>query len=157
MAALDPTHGLVGLEAHDRFTTPAPEDGRLVGYVPAEPGWWAETVGEHFGDWAAAAAVLKNLGFPEEAKSWPIARLSTGERLRLALVRALLIGPKILLLDEPTAALDAASVAAVESLMATRIRAGVAVLWVTHDAGQGGRIARRQLVVEAGSVREEIS
>lgn len=55
---------------------------------PAEPGWWADTVGEHFGDWSAAAAVLTNLGFPEEAKSWPIARLSTGERLRLALVRA---------------------------------------------------------------------
>jgi phosphate-transporting ATPase len=124
--------------------------------VPAEPGWWTETVGEHFGDWTTAAVVLKNLGFPEEAKSWPIGRLSTGERLRLALVRALIIRPKVLLLDEPTAALDAASVAAVESLIATRIRAGLAVLWVTHDAGQARRIARRQLVVEAGSVREEI-
>ena len=88
--------------------------------------------------------------------SWPIARLSTGERLRLALVRALIIRPKVLLLDEPTAALDAASVAAVESLIATRIRTGLAVLWVTHDAGQARRIARRQLVVEAGSVRDEI-
>jgi phosphate-transporting ATPase len=125
--------------------------------VPAEPGWWTETVGEHFGDWTTAAAVLKNLGFPEEAKSWPIARLSTGERLRLALVRALIIRPKVLLLDEPTAALDAASVAAVESLIATRIRAGLAVLWVTHDTGQARRIARRQLAVEAGSVREEVS
>jgi len=124
--------------------------------VPAEPGWWAETVGEHFGDWTAAAAVLTKLGFPEEAKSWPIARLSTGERLRLALVRALIVGPKALLLDEPTAALDLASVEAVESLIADRIWAGLAVLWVTHDAGQAGRIARRQLVVEAGSVREEI-
>jgi phosphate-transporting ATPase len=102
------------------------------------------------------AAVLSSLGLPEEAKSWPIVRLSTGERLRLALVRALIIRPKVLLLDEPTAALDAASVAAVESLIATRIRAGLAVLWVTHDAGQARRIARRQLVVEAGSVREEI-
>jgi phosphate-transporting ATPase len=104
-----------------------------------------------------AAGVLKNLGFPEEAKSWPIARLSTGERLRLALVRALIIRPKVLLLDEPTAALDAASLAAVESLMATRIRAGLAVLWVTHDAGQARRIACRQLLVEAGRVREEVT
>jgi phosphate-transporting ATPase len=124
--------------------------------VPAEPGWWAETVGEHFGEWPAAATVLKNLGFSEEAKSWPIPRLSTGERLRLALVRALIIRPKVLLLDEPTAALDAASVAAVESLIATRIRAGLAVLWVTHDAGQAMRIACRQLAVEAGRVREEV-
>ena len=156
IADLDPNRGVVSLEGRDRSTIPGPEWRRLVGYVPAEPGWWTETVGEHFSDWTAAAAVLTDLGFPEEAKSWPIARLSTGERLRLALVRALIIRPKVLLLDEPTAALDAASVAAVESLIATRIRAGLAVLWVTHDAGQARRIARRQLVVAAGSVREEI-
>ena len=156
IADLDPNQGLVRLEGRDRSTMLGPEWRRVVGYVPAEPGWWAETVGEHFSDWTAATAVLAKLGFPAEAKSWPIARLSTGERLRVALVRALIVGPKVLLLDEPTAALDLASVAAVETLLADRIRAGLAVLWVTHDAGQAGRIARRQLVVEAGSVREEI-
>jgi putative ABC transport system ATP-binding protein len=156
VADLDPNQGLVSLEGRDRLTIPGPEWRRLVGYVPAEPGWWAETVGEHFGDWNAAAADLTNLGFPEEAKSWPIARLSTGERLRLALVRALIIRPNVLLLDEPTAALDTASLTAVEFLIASRIRAGLAVLWVTHDVGQAGRIARRQLAVEAGRVREEV-
>ena len=123
--------------------------------MPAEPGWWAETVGEHFADRAAAAVVLKNLGFPDETKTWPISRLSTGERLRLALVRALMMRPKVLLLDEPTAALDAASVAAVESLIAAEMRAGLAVLWVTHDPSQARRIADRQLVMEAGCLREE--
>jgi UDP-glucose/iron transport system ATP-binding protein len=156
IADLDPNQGLVSLEGRDRSTIPGPEWRRLVGYVPAEPGWWAETVGEHFGEWAAAAAVLTNLGLLEEAKSWPIARLSTGERLRLALVRALIIRPKVLLLDEPTAALDAASVAAVEAVIASQIRAGLAVLWVTHDTGQARRIARRQLAVEAGRVRKEV-
>ena len=106
IADLDPNHGLVRLENRDRATIPGPEWRRLVGYVPAEPGWWAETIGEHFGDWTAAAILLKDLGFPDEAKNWPIARLSTGERLRLALVRALIIRPKVLLLDEPTAALE---------------------------------------------------
>jgi ABC transporter len=47
-------------------------------------------------------------GISRGSEEWPIARLSTGERLRLALVRALIIRPKVMLLDEPTAALDAA-------------------------------------------------
>ena len=95
------------------------------------------------------------MGFSEATRTWPIARTSTGERLRLALVRALMARPKVLLLDEPTAALDAASEAAVESLISSRIQAGVAVLWVTHDEAQAKRIARRRLVVEAGRVCQE--
>ena len=156
IADLDPNEGLVCLDGRDRLTIAGPEWRRLVGYVPAEPGWWADTVGEHFSEWTAALPCVRELGFPEEAKAWPISRLSTGERLRLALVRALIVQPKVLLLDEPTAALDPVSVAAVESLIATRVRAGRAVLWVTHDDEQAKRIARRLLVVKAGQVWEEV-
>jgi putative ABC transport system ATP-binding protein len=156
IADLDPNEGIVCLEGRDRSTIPGPGWRRLVGYVPAEPGWWADTVGEHFSQWTAALALVRDLGFPEEAKGWPIVRLSTGERLRLALIRALVVRPKVLLLDEPTAALDPTSVAAVESLIATRVRAGLAVLWVTHDAEQAKRIAHRLLVVKSGQVREEV-
>jgi putative ABC transport system ATP-binding protein len=155
VADLDPNEGVVTLDGRDRSTIAGPEWRRLVGYVPAEPGWWADTVGEHFGEWTSALAFVKDLGFPEAAKGWPIIRLSTGERLRLALVRALMVRPRVLLLDEPTAALDAGSVTAVESLIKTHIEAGLAVLWVTHDAEQAKRVARRLLVVEAGQVREE--
>jgi phosphate-transporting ATPase len=128
-----------------------------VGYVPAEPGWWADTVGEHFSEWTAALPLVRKLGFPEEAKGWRITRLSTGERLRLALIRALIVRPKVLLLDEPTAALDPASMAAVESAIAARVREGLAVLWVTHDADQAKRIAHRLLVIEGRQVREEVA
>ena len=155
IADLDPNDGLVTLDGRDRSTIAAPEWRRLVGYVPAEPGWWAETAGDHLREWQAASAYLRNLGFSEETRTWPIARMSTGERLRLALVRALIMRPKVLLLDEPTAALDDASEAAVESLISSRIQTGLAVLWVTHDEAQGKRIARRRLVVEAGCVCEE--
>jgi phosphate-transporting ATPase len=157
IADLDPNEGLVRLDGRDRSTIGGPEWRRLVGYVPAEPGWWADMVGEHFNEWTAALPFVRELGFPEEAKAWPISRLSTGERLRLALIRALMVRPKVLLLDEPTAALDPASVAAVESLIADRMRAGLAVLWVTHDAEQAKRIAHRLLVVDGGQIGEEVS
>jgi putative ABC transport system ATP-binding protein len=156
IADLDPNEGLVTLDGRERSTIAGPEWRRLVGYVPAEPGWWADTVSEHFGAWTAALAFVRHLGFPEETKAWPITRLSTGERLRLAIIRALMVRPKVLLLDEPTAALDSTSVAAVESLIGTRIRAGLAVLWVTHDVEQAKRLAHRLLVVEGGQVREEV-
>lgn len=156
LADLDPNEGLVSLDGRDRTTMSGPEWRRLVGYLPAEPGWWAETVGEHFTNWAVAVVVAQALGFSEDCEDWPIARLSTGERLRLALVCALMVAPKVLLLDEPTAALDPASVRAVEELVSTHVRAGLAVLWVTHDVEQASRIAVRRLIVSAGQVREEV-
>ena len=156
LADLDPNEGLVCLDGRDRATMPGPEWRRLVGYLPAEPGWWADTVGDHFTSWAEAAVVARALGFTEDSEDWPIARLSTGERLRLALVRALLVGSKVLLLDEPTAALDPASVRAVEELISARVRAGLAVLWVTHDVEQARRVAVRRLIVSAGQMREEV-
>src|SRR5215468_3892368 len=116
IADLDPSEGLVILDGRDRSTIAGPEWRRLVGYVTAEPEWWADTVGEHFCDWTASLAFVTELGLPDAAKAWPITRLSTGERLRLALVRALMRRPKVLPLDEPTAALDATSAAAVEAL-----------------------------------------
>ena len=155
IADLDPNQGAITLDGRDRSTIAAPVWRHLVGYVPAEPGWWAETAGEHFREWETASVCLRKLGFSEEIKTWPIARMSTGERLRLALVRALMVRPKDLLLDEPTAALDDFSEAAVESLIFSRLQTGLAVLWVTHEDAQAKRVARRRLVVEAGRVCEE--
>ena len=157
LADLDPNDGLVCLSGRDRITMSGPEWRRLVGYVPAEPGWWGDTVGEHFADWTAALTVARELGFPDAVGTWQIARLSTGERLRLALVRALMVRPKVLLLDEPTAALDPALARVVEALIAARMRDGLAVLWVTHDGEQAMRIAARRLVVNNGQVREEMA
>lgn len=154
IADLDPNHGQVCLAGRPRESMTGPQWRRHVGYLPAEPGWWADTVGEHFPDWGRARPLLETLGLPDEARHWQLTRPSTGERLRLALVRALIAEPQLLLLDEPTAALDAAAVATVEGIIAERVAAGLTVLWVTHDQGQARRVARRLLRVEAGQVSE---
>src|ERR1700736_6356597 len=69
VADLDPNEGLVTLDGRDRSTISGPEWRRLVGYVPAEPGWWADTVGEDFGEWTAALAFVRDLGLAEPSKA----------------------------------------------------------------------------------------
>jgi ABC-type sulfate/molybdate transport systems ATPase subunit len=80
----------------------------------------------------------------------PLQRLSTGERQRLALLRALLRNPPVLLLDEPTGALDAASTALVEQELARRLADGLMLVLVTHDAQQAARLATRRFELQQG-------
>lgn len=155
IADLDPAEGRVTWDGTERTAMPAPHWRRLVGFVPAEPGWWADTVAEHFADWAGAAPLARRLLLPEDIGQATVARLSTGERQRLALIRALLEAPRVLLLDEPTAALDAASRDRVEEMLAERRREGLALLWVTHDPAQAARVAMRTLTITAGTVTED--
>ncbi len=154
IADLDPNSGEVLLDGTARQDMTAPLWRRQVGYVPAESGWWADRIGEHFADWPRALPLVQRLGLPAASEDWPVARASTGERARLALVRALMAGPQVLLLDEPTAALDPASAAAVEALVAECRAKGLSVLWVSHDAAQAARVSKRWLVIEAGEVRQ---
>jgi ABC-type iron transport system FetAB ATPase subunit len=87
---------------------------------------------------------------------WQVSRLSTGEKQRLALARALMNQPRVLLLDEPTASLDAANTQVVEALIAGYRRdSGTAVLWVSHDAEQAARVADRQLQLSAQGIEEQ--
>lgn len=84
----------------------------------------------------------------------PARVLSAGEQQRLALVRALSLEPEVLLLDEPTASLDPATVAAIESLIRTADGQGVKIVLVTHDIGQARRIADEVVFVHHGRIAE---
>jgi ABC-type iron transport system FetAB ATPase subunit len=152
IADLDPNDGEVWLDDLARASVSAPEWRRRVIYLSAEAGWWNPRVGEHFEPTAAdaAKALAGRLGLGEALFDAPVAQLSTGEKQRFALVRALLRDPAVLLLDEPTGPLDQESVARVEAVLAERLAAGTALILVTHDAAQATRLGTRHYIMGAG-------
>ena len=81
--------------------------------------------------------------------------LSGGEAARVAIARALVRDPGVLLLDEPTAALDGEASAAVEALVRDLAARGLAILVVTHDEASAARVAARAARLDAGRVRLE--
>jgi ABC-type iron transport system FetAB ATPase subunit len=153
IADLDPNQGSVWLDGRERDTFTPPVWRRQVMYVPAESGWWSEQVAAHFTDLAAAGGLASRLDLKPELFDGPVLRLSTGEKQRLALIRALLLAPPVLLLDEPTSGLDEASQAMTEQLLRERLADGVALLLVSHDRAQAARLGRRQFIMEAGRLR----
>lgn len=82
---------------------------------------------------AGAAELLRRLGIPERLWDLPPATFSGGEQQRINIARGLLRDLPVLLLDEPTASLDAASKAAVVELITEKQSRGAAILAVCHD------------------------
>lgn len=80
----------------------------------------------------------------------PARTLSGGEQQRLAIARALINRPDLLMLDEPTASLDPASTRVVEEMIAATRLAGVTLVLVTHDAGQARRLADDVAFLQGG-------
>ncbi len=154
---LDPNEGRVSLDDRERRSMPARSWRRLLAYLPAESGWWASDVASHMHDAGAAKALLPAVKLPADALDWQVPRLSTGERQRLALVRALILEPEVLLLDEPTAALDPEAEAAVEALFTDFLTTGKSLILVTHNAAQADRLASHSLTIDKGRLLEEAS
>ncbi len=152
IADLDPNTGNLRTQSGVRAEMSGPVWRRKVAYLPAESGWWADTVAAHFEH--PEQADLTSLGLPPEAMGWEVARLSSGERQRLAFLRLLERAPDVLLLDEPTAPLDAENTALFESRLKRCMAAGTSVLLVTHDPAQSARMAERHFVFSEGQLRE---
>jgi ABC-type iron transport system FetAB ATPase subunit len=148
---LDPNTGNVALGEKARAAMSASEWRKRVALVPGDSGWWSDRVRDHFPDKPEVAGLIEKLGLGG-ALEWEVGRLSTGERQRLALARALCLRPQVLLLDEPTASLDEHATELVEDLIHERCRHGMALLVVTHDRRQAERIAKRLLRMIDGRI-----
>lgn len=101
-----------------------------------------------------AEAFLTRVGLLEKAHAMP-AQLSGGQKQRVALVRAMLMHPEMLLLDEITAALDPEMVREVLNVVLDLARDGVTMAIVTHEMRFAEAVADRVVFLEGGNILEQ--
>lgn len=154
LADLEPHQGEVWLGELNQQACPAHLWRQHVRLVSAESQWWSDQVRDHFpADYAADD--WPQLGLPATALDWAVSRLSSGEKQRLGLLRALAWPLQALLLDEPTANLDPATTLQVEAWLLDQIRQhGWPVFWIAHDPAQVARVADHRLVLQQGRMQE---
>ena len=153
----DPDQGTVRFHGTDVRELDPLELRRRVGLVPQLPAPVPGSVADNvaFGPRLHGQDVdpeppLRLAGLDPSFADRDASRLSVGEQQRVMLARALALEPEVLLLDEPTASLDAAATGAVEdALQGLR---GVSLVLVTHDRGQAERLAERTIELHEGRV-----
>jgi heme exporter protein A len=84
-----------------------------------------------------------------------VGTLSRGQRQRIALARALVHNPSVLLLDEPLSGLDAAAMKSTEEILVSEAARGSIVIVVSHDAGLSDRLAGRRVQLAAGRIVQD--
>jgi len=154
-----PTAGRIELEGRDVRELDPRVLRRRVGLVTQRPVMLAGTVAENLALGLADPApprlddALRATGLePDAFLARSATELSGGEAARVAVARALVRGPGVLLLDEPTAGLDHRAAAAVEALIVRLAAHGTTVLVVTHDEAQGRRVATRAVRLRDGRI-----
>jgi len=103
---------------------------------------------------AEAMALLKRIGLERKAKEYPD-RLSGGQQQRVAIVRALAMGPMVMLLDEITSALDPELVSEVLAIVRDLAAEGMTMLLATHEMGFAREVASKICFLFDGRVHEE--
>jgi putative ABC transport system ATP-binding protein len=153
----DPDAGVVRFHGTDVRELDPLELRRRVGLVPQLPAPVPGSVADNIGFGPSLdgrdvdpEAPVRLAGLDPSFLDRDASRLSVGEQQRVMLARALALEPEVLLLDEPTASLDAAATEAVES--ALRDLHGVSLILVTHDPGQADRLAERTIQLSDGRI-----
>jgi polar amino acid transport system ATP-binding protein len=101
-----------------------------------------------------AVELLKRIGLAEKADEFPD-RLSGGQQQRVAIVRALAMGPKLMLLDEITSALDPQLVSEVLGLVRELAEVGMTMIIATHEMSFAREVADKVCFLDAGVILEE--
>ena len=101
-----------------------------------------------------ARGLLRHIDLLNKADAFP-ASLSGGQKQRIAIIRAMMMSPKVLLFDEPTSALDPESIGDVLSLIREVADAGMTVMIVTHEMGFAKEIASRVIFLDGGKIIEQ--
>ena len=152
IADLDPNQGDIQLENKARESFSPDSWRKKVTYVPAESFWWSDLVSDHFTD---SNPPLEKLGLNPDSLNWTTSRLSSGEKQRLSILRAMDHDPKVLLLDEATANLDNTNRDAVESLVRELLGQDKIIIWVSHDKQQRQRMANKSFILSREGLQEE--
>ena len=103
---------------------------------------------------ARAIALLKRIGMEAKARDYPD-RLSGGQQQRVAIVRALAMDPKVMLLDEITSALDPELVSEVLDIVRDLARQGMTLMLATHEMGFAREVASKVCFLYEGRVHEQ--
>lgn len=154
-----PTTGTVSF-AGERLGRDSPRRS-VIGYVGHEPGLYgdlgaAENLELFAGLYGVpdgrprAEALLARAGLADARRDAPVRTFSRGMQQRLALARALLHGPEVLLFDEPGAALDPAGAAWLAAELGRERDAGRVVVLVTHDLEAAAAVASHLVVLRRG-------
>jgi polar amino acid transport system ATP-binding protein len=101
-----------------------------------------------------ARELLGRIGLLDKADEYPD-RLSGGQQQRVAIVRALAMDPKLMLLDEITSALDPQLVADVLNLVGELAESGMTMVIATHEMSFAREVADKVCFLDAGSILEE--
>ena len=122
-------------------------DNILLGPVQAQKRQRAEAE-------QVADALLKRVGLYDRKLDYP-RNLSGGQKQRIAIVRSLVMQPKVILLDEITAALDPEMVREVLDVVLGLAQEGMTMLIVTHEMGFAQKVADRIIFMDKGNIIEE--
>jgi putative ABC transport system ATP-binding protein len=154
------SEGTLSFEGREVHAVGITEYRRRVAYVPQLPAMFEGSVAENvrtgprfrgvtLSD-GEVTALLSRVGLGAEIAERAASELSGGERLRVALARALANDPRVLLLDEPTASLDPDAASVILELVLELAKSGTAILAVTHSAEHAARLGGRRYRMTTG-------